>query len=679
MGNGRYALSIILPPLPIRLSRLLAAASRLALALAAASRLPAIDIASAVFDAANSPARPTADPDGAKLVAHANEAAARWETAILDTHSIGLTVRYDTSAPTKGRLEVLGVSGGRATNVRIRIHPNQDWYFDGTPSSDGEFFPAPAFAFEENPADALYPFTGTPPGRLEMSYSGVTIGGNASKPDLLTVLIHHLGRALGFSDTFSAARTEIDGDGDVDLPSGWVAGQTMGVKSDAGANPDDYSLAVVNSALNYLALASPGRRCIPSTLDYLTVAKCGGWTSLRLPRMEFLRTGSQSYGVGQNWPGGLLPASTADVFIRQTAATTVTGGGFTVANLEVGGSSTLELTTGTTDVEGEITVQHNGNAFQIPALRVKPVATLTADATNVIGGIVEIEGTLRSGSVFASPAATTGRRGEIRLIAGDLFCNDLSNSGVLRASGGNSTIQKNVPASPFNANLDGNGAESSTDVIVEAGSFLRVLGASYTDGFDGRLELGGLFRIDTPFTLGTAGRLGMGTGEFQGEGANPRITVNGTVDFTDLAMDITVPATFTASARFKSGSTLPTLSAGRCDVFQGITIEGDGTVTAASSALAEKTATLAGQNLVTCASPSGLNTALEIGDALTGPTTRGDPVLKSDHVTAVDIGGVATGEFDSVTVSDSALLGGALRVRFSGFRAAAGSIVADRQ
>jgi hypothetical protein len=443
----------------------------------------AIDFDAAVFDSANSPTRPTADPDGSKLVAHANEAAARWEQAVLDTHSIALTVRYDTTAPAKGRLEILGVSGGKATNVRIRIHPSQDWYFDGTPTSDGEFFPASTFAFEENPADALYPFTGTPPGRLEMSYSGVTIGANASKPDLLTVLIHHLGRALGFSDTFSAARAEIDGDGDVDLPSSWVAGQTMGVQNDVGANPDDYSLATVNSSLNYLAIASPGRRSLPSALDLLVIRQLGGWTSVRIPRMEFLRTGTRSFTDTLNWPGGSLPATTAAVFLRQTATTTVTlGTSRSAASMEIGGNTSLTLSNAALTLSGSADVLHNGNVFQIPALSIPDSSTLTAGSVNVTGGILEVGGgTVSASSVFISPASTTGRRGTLRL-GGTILADSFSNSGQMEITGNSVCQARTLASAPWD--LDGGTAQTDAELLVSGGD-LAFEDITHGDSFDG--------------------------------------------------------------------------------------------------------------------------------------------------------------------------------------------------
>ncbi len=626
----------------------------------------AITFADAVFDAANSPTRPAGDPDGAKLAAHADEAAARWERALPDAHSISLTVRYDTAAPDTGRLEILGVSGGKATSVRLRVRPTLDWYFDSTPSSDGEFALAARFAQDDDPLDSLYPFAGTPPGRLETALSGVTLGANATKPDLLTVLIHHLGRALGFSDTFSSARAEIDGDGDVDVPSGRVAGNVMAVKDDPRTDPDDYSLSTINSVLNQLAIGTPGRRCVPSTLDYLVVAKCGGWTGLTLPRVEFLTTGAQGWNVGGNWAGGALPAAASAVFLRQAAPTTVTADSFTTGNVTVGGATTLQLNLAGPSAATVLDVLHNGNAFQIPVVRIQPAATLTTPACNLTGGTAEVNGTLRATSLLTSAAAVTGRQGRLRL-AGSLSADDFSNSGRFEVTGDATAAPRALATATWD--LDGNTAQ--TDAVWDVtGGDLVLERIRFNDAFDGAFTLAGdhVLTLWNDLAFGPTSRVSLGEGTVNRVGETATVTLRG--DTT-----VTGSVRFGTDVVFASGSvtTLSTVGA---------------TLRLLRGADISSTASFAGSGTVVFDPPAGSGHVLDLpGVALSGLrlTALAEAVSVGDAISApgaqarlarlelggtnlrLDVGGTAPGTFDTVSADGAMVLDGRLTVQFGNF------------
>ena len=629
-----------------------------------------MDFASAVFDAANSPTRPAGDPDGSRLVAHANEAASRWERVIRDAHSISLTVRYDAAAPDTGRLEILGVSGGRATSIRIRVKPSLDWFFDPTPADDSEFALTERFAEAESPLDALYPFRGSPPGRLETALSGAASGVNATRIDLLTVLLHHLGRSLGFSDIFSSARTEIDGDGDVDLPADWVADATMAVKDDTRTDPDDYSLMTVSSVLNQLSIAVPGRRCLPSTLDYLVVGQCGGWSIVRVPRLEFLRTGTQQFRAYGNWPANNLPdfTSVEALFLRQTAVTNVSGHVNTNAPITISGASTLTIPASGTETSGSgtLTLLHDGNAFRIPQLISSQRFTASGDF-RVTGGIADMKDDLTCEQLATSAAAVTGRRGRLKLSSAVVRSASVMNDGIIEVLEGTCDLLPRAAQASFTCDLDGTSAEPGS-ILVQPGAVLRVgAGAVVASPLTGELDIRGSMSslASVPVTLGASSRLLLAQdGIFDWDNA----VLGGTIECTGSA-SIRGSGTLTAGCRVTLPPAGQTLNlGGRFQINSGITLTGSGSLTASnygtSPRLVVQRGTYANLRL-------RYQKDLQIDDDLSGP----GGTLSMESLTAaapadsrlgLDIGGTADGTFDRVVLSGAADLAGRLSVTFSG-------------
>lgn len=476
----------------------------------------ALTFPAASFDTVNSPTRPLADPSGAKLAALADAAGAYWASIIQDTHSVtSLVVRYDVAAPDGGALDLLGVTGGRVTSMRIRVRPSA-FFFDATPESDSEYAMTAkldgALVRGEN-----YPFTGTPPEVLEVNWSGAGSGGAAFAVDLFTVLLHQFGYALGFSSTFSAMNTEA-ADGDIDFFPGTVGGNTVAVLVDTVGN-GEYYLPVTGALMHPNTVTTGGKRTRPSALDILAVTKVGGWANVTFPRSDWM-TGDGNFSTASAWIGAKRPTGSTDAAIRRAVSTTVASTDTrSIRNLLVGGNSKLRVDANTLNVVNVASVEYQGGLTAFPTIEVGAGAIFSAPTLDVLGGTLRMNGGSVSASngVFLASSLATGRRGKLQGF-GQVVTPSLLNSGEIVATGdGILTVLQPAPGAIY----DLDGSTASADVRMEAnqGSLAFVVDA-IADAYDGSLSVSdqNFANFVPSWTLGAGGRIILDDGELRGDG-----------------------------------------------------------------------------------------------------------------------------------------------------------------
>lgn len=514
--------------------------------------LSALTFPAAVFDSANSSAsRPLADPTGVKLAGLANAVAEQWESYLLNNHNVTtLTLRYDTAAPAEGALDILGFSGGKVTNMRIRIKP-ASYFFDPTPDSHTEYELLQKLE-RELPTGESYPFTGTPPQVLEVAYSGTGSGGAAFTVDLLTLLHHHFARALGFSDTFSAFNTEVS-DGDCDLTPSHLGGAAVAIQALRFAPTDDYSIPITGSLLHPASLNAVGKRTLPSVLDILAVAKAGSWSSVHVPRCDWIANGPGTYPTAISWVGGLIPDAEVDVFLRQPTSTPITSSHTRgLKSLFIGGNSKLTQTANNLIISENITIQYEGGLTSFPTLSTETGARIQLEQNlNVLGGTlnnaggnIDVRGTLNLSSNLA-----TGRRGRLTG-RGTHLIHAITNSGEIIAADPTYPLiispHGAFPDTPWD--LDGDSASSETILSADQGD-LTLNCNSLTDSFDGTVIIGNgrTFDLKAPWTLGATGRILMDTATLKGLGG---LKIDGALELSGSS------STITSDLTFRSGSTL---------------------------------------------------------------------------------------------------------------------------
>jgi hypothetical protein len=229
----------------------------------------------------NATAAPGGAVGGGTLDQAFQTAALYWQSAILDSFTV--TINYgwgDTGgANTLGFEQTETYSGtpNRITKagIVIKSQGTANWYADATPDSNSEWS-----AFTTSFADAALCNTAvncTGIMTTGIVYSGSSIPIVQSKTDLLSVVIHEVGHALGLDVGYPAYTAE-SGDSDIDL---------TGPRAFAGANIFDNGAgnAHLNPAQGNLvnALMQPsigtGVRRLPSAADILAVCQVSSFTN----------------------------------------------------------------------------------------------------------------------------------------------------------------------------------------------------------------------------------------------------------------------------------------------------------------------------------------------------------------------------------------------------------------
>ena len=198
------------------------------------------------------------------------------------------------------------------------MNPNRNWWIDPTPTNNSEF----------NLGQTLYRDLSA--GQQAAWYAGacricsksVTKGpripaqiliDDANARDFLTVAVHELGHTVGIGGTIAAVNETTDGDYDID--STFVGGANFDVFSEDNVGNAHINPSTTNGSPALMCVCGlGGGRRLPSAVDVIAGATTANWTSVRLPRTDFL-TGA-SWNTAGNWEGNRIPSTAVDAFVR---------------------------------------------------------------------------------------------------------------------------------------------------------------------------------------------------------------------------------------------------------------------------------------------------------------------------------------------------------------------------
>ncbi|HEY6565436.1 MAG TPA: hypothetical protein VIY86_13120, partial [Pirellulaceae bacterium] len=217
-----------------------------------------------VFNAGANQA-PAFDPAAAGLMDLFDHAETFYEDVFEDGHNITINFWYEDLEDTTIGLHTLVSQGGapnRETEANVRIDTRvglggalRNWFIDPTPDNNSEFTMQQTLWRDLSGAqqsDFYNNFGAAIPATFEAGFTGAaTAGGGASGiSDMLSVVMHEVGHALGMSSANNATIAQT-GDLDYDFNTDFVFGQTLASEVADGANIAhlDNSTALMNPSI----------------------------------------------------------------------------------------------------------------------------------------------------------------------------------------------------------------------------------------------------------------------------------------------------------------------------------------------------------------------------------------------------------------------------------------------
>ncbi len=460
----------------------------------------AIDIIPLFNGGSNVPPINNQDATGANLTALFNYAESYYEDIFEDVgHTLTINFWWEDLDPIAtnrlGQHDLQSQSGAvvcgflsspsplcRETVGNIRIDNDRTWFFDSTPGDDSEFNmqqtlwrDLPTGSAAGSQGDLFNDFGANIPETFEVGFGGPATGGGAvGNVDLLSVILHEVGHALGMSFLNNSTIAET-GDNDYDFNPDFIVGQSLAAEVADGGNIghlDGSGFALMGPNL-------PNGRVRPSHTDLFSMAAGHSYTDLDVPRRELYA--GNDWHVPGNWSGNAIPGAADVAFVRHGQFVALVSGNATVDQLVIDEQTQLATTTNRLTAIDSLSVQ-NTTASGTTLLSVSSGGEVVADSITIgqdsrmfVAGHVDA-----NQIIIAEGGEITGDDGTVDVTNG---LGDFINNGRIAALfDGSLTID-----SDNLLDLDGNAAENG---ILEAIDGDLIFNASLTDSFNGTATVG---------------------------------------------------------------------------------------------------------------------------------------------------------------------------------------------
>ncbi|MEZ6189809.1 MAG: hypothetical protein R3C45_00785 [Phycisphaerales bacterium] len=440
---------------------------------------------------------PGTDPTGAGLISLFQYAETYYQDIFDDSHTLTINFWYtNLSGNLLGQHTLEGFDGTRETEGNIRIDNGTAWFIDPTPSTNVEFNMQQTLWRDINSTQRSDWYNGAVgiAQTFEVGFGGTaTAGGGANGlTDMLTVILHEVGHALGMASDNDTTDAET-GDGDYDFNTAYVNGVTLAVETANNSGDDGLNIAHLESNFALMNPSIPNStRILPSHTDLFAMAAGNAFNALDVPRRELYNEGS--WNSASLWSGNQVPASNDDAFVRDARGdgdldVSLSAAGF-ANNLTVAEGADVATNGFKLDASNIVTLTDPASSITVGTggeLEANQIIVRNSAELIVSGGLVDTSTlTLDSGTTL------TGLLGNHTVDVS----NSLANNGTIRALLNSTLTFQSTAATPWNLDGIGDGRlEANTgNLFFDTGG---LLGA-----FQGDMQVGAghYIRIDAAWT-----------------------------------------------------------------------------------------------------------------------------------------------------------------------------------
>ncbi len=425
-------------------------------------------------------------------------------------------------------------------NIKIDTNLNtggtlRNYFFDPTPEDDDEFEMQQTLWRDVNATDRndWFNFGTNIPETFEVGFTGNAVNGDAADGaiDMLSLVLHEVGHALGMSGSATKTQNEAGVDNDYDFDPDFIFGRTLA--ADTLDRPTDFIGHIDAGPAGMRPGLNGSFRRHMSHTDFFTMASSQEYTNIDVPRREFygdsVGDGIGSWNTDAHWSGNNAPDFNDDVFVR-AAQTGTTMTAFLTANasarnLNISEGANVDTQAFLLNISGDVTITD----FNTDVL-IDPGGELQADQV-FIQNQAEVA---MSGGELDARRVVIDAGTQLRAYDGGSATVQISqtliNNGTLTSVEDSLLYFSTTTPTPWD--LDGTSGDGS--INASNGRVWFDTGAM-TDAFDGEVTVGAgqFFRFDAPWIVGASGVLDLNGGATEAERARilgGQLTMNGAAE-----------------------------------------------------------------------------------------------------------------------------------------------------